>query len=147
MEDLSVKLEELVGELDGDRGGGVSRTGRSQGVFGGAHDGVGAGGGGGGRGGARVAAKINELWAVIGHKKSIKDALGGVSDLSSEWAVADEQGLQQIMNVRSCPFLVPSACALIWLSVASHSRSSPSSKGAWIISRASYGNRRGISRS
>lgn len=45
--------------------------------------------------------KLNELWALIGAVKAIRERdAKGVSDGNVEWAVVDEEGLAQISQVR-----------------------------------------------
>jgi nuclear pore complex protein Nup54 len=49
----------------------------------------------------RMRGKLNELWALIGAVKAVRER--GVSDGNVEWAVVDEEGLAQIAQVRfSC---------------------------------------------
>jgi nuclear pore complex protein Nup54 len=46
----------------------------------------------------RMRGKLNELWALIGAVKAVRER--GVSDGNVEWAVVDEEGLAQIAQVR-----------------------------------------------
>lgn len=49
----------------------------------------------------RMRGKLNELWALIGAVKAIRERdAKGVSDGNVEWAVVDEEGLAQIAQVR-----------------------------------------------
>jgi nuclear pore complex protein Nup54 len=52
----------------------------------------------------RMRGKLNELWALIGAVKAVRERdAKGVSDGNVEWAVVDEEGLAQIAQVRfSC---------------------------------------------
>ena len=50
----------------------------------------------------RMRGKLNELWALIGAVKAVRERdAKGVSDGNVEWAVVDEEGLAQIAQVRS----------------------------------------------
>ena len=45
--------------------------------------------------------KLNELWALIGAVKAVRERdAKGVLDGNVEWAVVDEDGLAQIAQVR-----------------------------------------------
>ena len=49
----------------------------------------------------RVRGKLNELWALIGAVKAVRERdAKGVPDGNVEWAVVDEEGLSQIAQVR-----------------------------------------------
>lgn len=49
----------------------------------------------------RMRGKLNELWALIGAVKAVRERdAKGVSDGNVEWAVVDEEGLAQIAQVR-----------------------------------------------
>ena len=48
----------------------------------------------------RMRGKLNELWALIGAVKAVRERdAKGVSDGNVEWAVVDEEGLAQIAQV------------------------------------------------
>ena len=49
----------------------------------------------------RMRGKLNELWALIGAVKAVRERdAKGVSDGNVEWAVVDEEGLAQIAQAR-----------------------------------------------
>jgi nuclear pore complex protein Nup54 len=49
----------------------------------------------------RMRGKLNELWALIGAVKAVRERdAKGVSDGNVEWAVVDEDGLSQIAQAR-----------------------------------------------
>ena len=49
----------------------------------------------------RMRGKLNELWALIGAVKAVRERdAKGVPDGNVEWAVVDEEGLAQIAQVR-----------------------------------------------
>lgn len=76
----------------------------------------------------RMRGKLNELWALIGAVKAIRERdARGVPDGNVEWAVVDEEGLAQIAQVR---FLVALA-ALFWRSHCAI-RFWPSNRQAWL---------------
>ncbi|PWN93376.1 hypothetical protein FA10DRAFT_264034 [Acaromyces ingoldii] len=60
------------------------------------------GGGAGSRGGVahgRLRARVNELWAQLGAIKAKKEALGSEVGDATEWAVVDENGLEDVAKI------------------------------------------------
>lgn len=49
----------------------------------------------------RLVARLNEMWALIGALNAIKS---GNEEQGVSWAVVDEDGLNQIVQVRFCSF-------------------------------------------
>jgi nuclear pore complex protein Nup54 len=76
----------------------------------------------------RMRGKLNELWALIGAVKAVRERdAKGVSDGNVEWAVVDEEGLAQIAQARF------PCCTRNFLAISLHLLDSwPNNRLAWL---------------